>query len=187
MIRDLIVKNRSTRRFYQNHIIELSTLEEFIDLARLSPSAANLQRLRFKLSNNSETNKKVFSTLSWAGYLKDWDGPKEGERPSAYILILTTEDDRKSVGCDAGIACQSILLGAVEKNLRGCIFGSVDRIQLRKNLLIPKKLKIVYVIALGKPKERVVIDSGKLNDLKYWRDKKGIHHVPKLALDDLIL
>ena len=187
MIRDLIVKNRSYRRFHQNHIIETNVLEDLIDLARLSPSAANLQRLRFKICNIEEDNDKVFSTLSWAGYLKDWDGPEIGERPSAYITILSTEKDIGKIACDAGIACQSILLGAVESELRGCIFASVKKEKLQILLNIPKEYTICFVIALGKPKENIKLEYVENDDIKYWRDNNGTHHVPKRKLKDIII
>ena len=187
MIRDLIVKNRSYRRFHQNHKIETSQLEDLIDLARLSPSAANLQRLRFKICNEEEDNEKVFSTLSWAGYLNDWSCPEIGERPSGYIIILSTEKDIEKVACDAGIACQSILLGAVESELRGCIFASVKKEKLQKLLKIPKEYSINFVIALGKPKENIKLEHVENNNIKYWRDEKGVHHVPKRSLEDLII
>ena len=187
MIRDLIVKNRSYRRFYQNHIIETNVLEDLIDLARLSPSAGNLQRLRFKICNEEEYNEKVFSTLGWAGYLKDWNGPEIGERPSAYITILSTENDIGKVACDAGIACQSILLGAVDSGLRGCIFASIKKERLQKLLKIPKKYSICYVIALGKPKENIKLEYVEKDDIKYWRDNNGTHHVPKRKLKDIII
>jgi len=187
MVRDLIVKNRSYRRFYQSHKIEKTILEDLIDLARLSPSAANLQRLRFKISNKELENEKIFSCLGWAGYLKDWNGPEVGERPSAYITILSTEKEIGKVACDAGIACQSILLGAVESELRGCIFASVNKEKLQKLLEIPTKFSICYVIALGKPKEIIKLENVEKNDIKYWRDKNGTHHVPKRKLKDIII
>ncbi len=187
MIKDFIARNRSCRRFIQSHKIESALLEELVDYARLSPSAGNLQRLRFRIVNSEKENEKVFSTLSWAGYLTDWNGPEDGEKPSAYIVILTTENDISKIGCDAGIACQSILLGAVEENLRGCIFGSVNRKILRAKMFIPQDLKIIYVIALGKPNERVAIEKVVDDNIKYWRDENGVHHVPKRNLEDLII
>lgn len=187
MIRDLILKNRSYRRFHQSHTIEEALLKDLIDLARISPSAANLQRLRFKIINTEEDNAKVFSTLGWAGYLKDWNGPENGERPSAYIIILTTENDPGKVAIDIGIACQSILLGAVEEDLRGCIFGSVNRNQLRELFNISKQYSICNVIALGKPQENIKLEYIQNNDLKYWRDENGTHHVPKRKLEDIII
>jgi len=188
MIKDLILKNRSYRRFYQEVAIELKTLRELIDLARLSASSANKQPLKYILSCDPQTNALIFPFLSWAGYLKDWPGPSEGERPSAYIIVLGDTEISQSFGCDHGIAAQSILLGATEKGLGGCMIGSIKRQELRKALDISSYYEILLVLALGKPREKVVIETvGPNGDIKYWRDSEGLHHVPKRALDELIV
>lgn len=188
MIKDLIVKNRSCRRFHQELAVDRQTLRELIELARLSPSAANLQPLRYILSCEPEKNALIFPHLGWAGYLKDWPGPAEGERPSAYIIVLGDTHVSKSFGCDHGIAAQSILLGAAEKGLGGCMIGTVQREELRNTLDIPARYEILLVLALGKPREKVVIEAAdNTGDIKYWRDSQGTHHVPKRPLDELIL
>ena len=188
MIRDLIIRNRSYRRFYQEVAIERETLGELVDLARLSASAANMQPLKYILSCDPQKNALIFPHLAWAGYLKDWPGPGEGERPSAYIIMLGDTEITQSFGCDHGIAAQSILLGATEKDLGGCIIAAVRRQELQKALEIPPRYEILLVLALGKPKETVVIETvGPTGDVKYWRDSEGIHHVPKRLLDDIII
>ena len=188
MIRDLIKKSRSYRRFDQEFKIDIETLRELVDLARLSAAAGNLQPLKYMLSNDPEKNDSIFQHLGWAGYLKDWRGPSERERPSAYIIVLGDTRICKSFGCDHGIACQNILLGAVEKGLGGCMIGSINRERLRTDLNIPEHFEILLVVALGKPKETVVLeDVGTDGDIKYWRDSEGVHHVPKRKLDDIIV
>jgi nitroreductase len=188
MIKDLITKNRSYRRFHQEVPVEDQTLRKLVDLARLSPSGANLQPLKYILSCDPQKNALIFPHLAWAGYLKDWPGPTEGERPSAYIIILRDTQIRQAGGCDHGIAAQSILLGATEKGLGGCIIASVQREQLRQALSIPDRYEILLVLALGKPREKVVIENVKPDgDIKYWRDREEIHHVPKRPLDDIIV
>lgn len=188
MIRDLIVKNRSYRRFYEEVPIELETLRQLVDLARLSASAGNLQPLKYIFSSDPQKNALIFPHLAWAGYLKDWPGPDKGERPSAYIIILGDTKISQSFGCDHGIAAQSILLGAAEKGLGGCMIGSIKRQELRKALDIPSRYEILLILALGKPREKVVIETvGPNGDIKYWRDSEGLHHVPKWALDELIV
>jgi len=188
VIKDLILKNRSYRRFYQEVSIELETLRELVDLARLSPSAGNVQPLKYILSCNPKKNALIFPHLAWAGYLKDWPGPCEGERPSAYIIILGDKEISQSFGCDYGIVAQSILLGATEKGLGGCMIGSIQREGLREALKIPQRYEIFLVLALGRPRETVIIETvGPTGDIKYWRDSKDIHHVPKRALDDIII
>jgi len=188
MIRDLIQKNRSYRRFDSTCKIERNTLLELVDLARLSPSAANLQPLKYILSCDVLTNDRIFPCLAWAGYLKDWPGPDPSQRPSAYIILLGDTAIRKDFGCDHGIACQSILLGAVEKGLGGCIIGSIDRDTLRQELKIPSQFKILLVIALGKPAETIILDAPPCQDpVTYYRDTSNNHHVPKRSLQELIL
>ena len=188
MMRDLVRRNRSCRRFHQEVPVEPETLRELVDLARLSASGGNRQPLKYLLSTDSGTNENIFRTLTWAVYLKDWPGPREGERPAAYIIVLGDTRIATSFGCDHGIACQSILLGAVERGLAGCIVGSIRRDELRHALNIPKHLEILLAIALGKPKEVVVLEPlGPEGDIRYWRDEDGVHHVPKRSLAELIV
>ncbi|MCP4371836.1 MAG: nitroreductase family protein, partial [Deltaproteobacteria bacterium] len=153
MIEALIKQNRSCRRFYEDHRIDIPTLKDLVNLAGLSASAANLQPLKYILSCSAETNERIFSCLAWAAYLKDWSGPQAGERPSAYIIILGDTHITKDFGCDHGIASQSILLGAREKGLAGCMIGMIKRTKLRNILKIQERFKILLVLSIGKPKE----------------------------------
>lgn len=188
MIRDLILRNRSYRRYRQEVSVELDTLRELVELARCSPSAANLQPLKYILSCDSRRNALIFPHLAWAGYLKDWKGPTEGERPAAYIVVLGDTGIKKAFKCDHGIAAQSILLGAVERGLGGCMIGSIRREGLRRDLKIPQRYEILLVLALGEPAERVIIETvTSSNNIEYWRDNKGVHHVPKRSLDEIII
>jgi nitroreductase len=180
--------NRSYRRFIQSHQISDKEMLKFVNLARLSASGANLQPLKYILSNTEEKNQMIFPTLSWAGYLKEWSGPVEGEKPSAYIVMLGDRALGNSFQYDAGIACQSILLGAAERGLGGCLIGSIKKDSLREILSIPEGYEILLVIALGKPGEKVVIeDLAPDGDIKYWRDENDLHHVPKRGVGELIL
>ncbi len=187
MIRDLVVKNRSVRRFNQEREIDENELLDLVDLARLSASAANRQPLKFKLSWRPETNDIIFPKLAWAGYLEDWKGPEEGEKPTGYIIILgdTTITDNYFV--DHGIAAQSILLGAVENGLGGCMIAAFDRESMRKDLEIPEHLEPLMVIALGEPGEKIVLEEVIEDDIRYYRDENGTHHVPKRPLKDIVI
>ena len=188
MIAELVKKNRSCRRFYEEHAVGLKTLEDLVDLARLSACAANLQPLKYILACQRQINAEIFSCLAWAGYLKDWPGPQAGERPAAYIVILGDSAISKDFGCDHGIAAQSILLGAREKGLAGCVIGSVNRNKLREILNIESHLQILLVLTIGKPKEKIVIETvGPDGSIVYWRDTQAVHHVPKRALKDIIV
>lgn len=188
MIADLIRKNRSCRRFYQKQAIAKEFLEELVNLGRLSASGANLQPLKYIISCKPEKNAEIFTCLAWAAYLNGWPGPKEGERPSAYIVILGDTQITQNFGCDHGIAAQNILLGAREEGLAGCMIGSIRQRHLREVLSLEPQFEILIVLALGKPKEDITIDSiGPGESVKYWRDEKGIHHVPKRGLPEVII
>jgi len=188
MIRGLVARNRSYRRFDESHAIDRETLVELVDLARLSASGGNAQPLKFILSADAKTNAAIFPHLAWAGFLKDWPGPAEGERPTAYIVIVGDTEVLKMFGVDHGIAAQSILLGAVEKGLGGCMLGAIDRDGLREALAIDGRYDILLVIALGRPAETVQIDDLPADgSITYWRDDDDVHHVPKRSLDEIII
>ncbi len=184
---DLIKKNRSYRRFQQEVPVPMELLRSMVEAARMSGSARNMQPLKYMLFNDPQECVQIFPCLAWAGYLKEWPGPGKGERPSAYIIQLADLELATDWWCDDGIAIQSMLLTAVEAGFGGCIIGSVQREKLRQLLEIPERYKILQVLALGKPAEEVVIDPVSEGDIKYWRDEKGVHHVPKRSLEELIL
>lgn len=184
---ELVTKNRSYRRFQESELMSTEQLTSLVDLARLSPSAGNLQPLKFILSNDADKNAKIFSCLAWASYIKDWPGPGEGKRPAAYIVILGDTSIAKDFGCNHGIVAQSILLGATEMGFGGCMLSNIQRDPLRKLLNIPERYEILLVIALGVPRERVVIVDAKNGDIKYWRDVNKVHYVPKRPLEEIIL
>jgi nitroreductase len=188
MFKDLVSKCRSYRRFYEEVAVDNKTLKELVDLARLSASGVNRQPLKYILSSSREKNALIFSTLHWAGTLKNWQGPAEGERPAAYIIILGDKEIGAGFGLDPGIAAQTILLGAVEKGFGGCMLGAIEREDLRRLLNIPARYEIPLVIALGKPKEKIILETMNPGDsYNYWRDKDEGHHVPKRQLNDIIV
>ncbi|WP_418222912.1 nitroreductase family protein [Clostridium isatidis] len=188
MFKDLVMKNRSYRRFYADKKITNDQLKELIELVRLTPSAANLQPLKYILISEEEINKKVYDTLKWAGYLKDWDGPIESERPTGYIIMLRDKNISQKQSIDEGISAQTICLGAAEKGLGCCMIGSINKTKLTEILNIPDNFDIVLVIALGYPKENVIIEDISNNgSIKYYRDEEGNHYVPKRSINELIV
>lgn len=187
MIRDLLLKNRSYRRFDASQPIDYSVLKSLVELATLCPSARNAQPLKYIIVNSSEQCDKVFNTLAWAGYLTHWPGPDPAERPTAYLIQCIDTDIANHCFCDDGIQAQSILLGAVEKGLGGCIIKAINEPKLRAELAIPDSLKVNQVIALGVPVENIILEPMVNGEYKYWRDEQGGHHVPKRSVDEIII
>ena len=190
-MQEIIAKTRTFRRFIQKERISLTTLEELIDLARLGGSARNGQPWQYMMINTPELCAKVFPFLGWAGYLTDWKGPVEGERPSAYILCLLNRQwlkgSESEAQFDLGVATQNLLLGAMEKRIGGCRIGAFNP-QLAALFDMPDHLRLSLVIALGKPRETVILEECKNDeDIRYWRDEHGVHHVPKRTLESCLV
>ncbi len=179
------IKSRRTIRKYGRKDVPEKVLLKCVDAARLSPSGANRQPLKYIIVNDQNLLKDVFGTLSWAGYLPDYE-PSEEEMPRAYIGILLDKSLRKNPGHDAGIAAMSVSIVAYDEGLGSCILGSVDREKLRKILNVPDGFDIVLVVALGYPAENPVADKMKDGDIKYWLDENEVLHVPKRELKDIV-
>ncbi|MBO7323022.1 MAG: nitroreductase family protein [Bacteroidales bacterium] len=186
-VQEAIAKNRSYRRFYQEEQISTEDLRTIVNAARLSPSGKNVQPLKYYICNEIAMNEEIFQTLGWAGYLTEWPGPEPGERPSAYIIQILDKNIAPGYICDDGITAQSMMLQAVELGYGGCIIATVKREKLGQIISLPENMHIIQVLALGKPKEVVVIDDMVDGDYKYWREEDGTHHVPKRTLDEIIL
>ena len=184
----LVTQNRSCRRFDNDHKLDGKSLRQIVDLARNCASAANNQPLKYVICCDETKNEEIFSCLAWAAYLKDWKGPGEKERPSAYIVILGDHHISDNFWCDHGIAAQTMLLGARSMGLAGCMLGAINVKKLTKVLNIPDHLEVKLVVALGKPVEEARIDDmNDGGDVRYWRDENQVHHVPKRKLDDIII
>jgi nitroreductase len=185
MLKDLIMKNRSTRRYHQEVPLSRETLVELIELARYSPSGGNRQLLKYYLSCEPVKNDVIYNQISLGG------DPPQGERPSAYIIVMndTQLGTYGPTEVDHGIAAQSILLGATEKGLGGCMVGMVNRKELKKILNIPERYEILLVLTLGKPKENYVFEQvdQSTGSVRGWWDDRGVRHIPKRNLEDLIL
>ena len=187
-LEELLTRTRSYRRFRQEPAVDEKTLTELVSLTRLCASAGNRQPLKYVLSCDPERNAAIFAHLRWAAALRDWPGPAEGERPTAYIVIVGDTRIAKDFFCDHGIAAQTILLGATERGFGGCIIASIDREGLARALNLPTRFEILLVLALGAPGETVVLEHDASPEASpYWRDAEGVHHVPKRSLDELIL
>ena len=184
MIYEKIVNRRTIRR-YQRRGVPKEILIKCVDAARLSPSSANRQPLKYIIVNDEKLLKGVFSKLSWAGYLPEFS-PSEEEMPRAYIVILLDKNISGGADSDAGIVAMCISMVAYDEGLGSCILGSVDRDRLGEMLRIPENFEILLVVSLGYPAESPVVERMKGDDVKYWLDEKGVLHVPKRTLKEII-
>lgn len=186
MILDLLKKNRSYRRFDATRKISRELLLSFVESARYTASAANLQRLRFTVINDKNACDGIFSSLKFAGYLKEWKGPSESERPVAYIIVSSEAELDTLLAIDLGIAAEAVLLAASEADVGGCMFRSYNAEKIKEYIPV-KGQKPCLVMALGYPSEKVYTTDAENGDIKYYRDEQDNHAVPKLPIEELVL
>ena len=186
MIKDVIKKNRSYRRFYAERPIDTETLVSIVDEARLCPSGANRQRLRVAIINDKAECDAVFENLKFAGSLTEWKGPSESERPAAYFILCAEAELDSILAIDTGIFAQTLLLSATERGIGGCMFRSYNAEKIGEIVSV-EGMKPHLVIALGYPSERVEIVGVKDGDIKYYRGEDDVHYVPKFTANELII
>ncbi len=190
--RQAILARRSVRSFSQEPL-DPALLRELVDLARLAPSAANLQPLEYVVVTEPSLREEVFDCLKWATYTAPAGTPDEAHRPPAYIAVAARQDYLASVGSnyDLGAAVMTILLLAQDQGVTSCWIHSINGPRVAKLLGLPPELKMDSVIALGRPAEEPVAVDLEAGDqgrevIRYWRDEKDRPFVPKRALSNLL-
>lgn len=192
----LVRAARSYRRFDESSRISPDLLVGLVDLARVCANGANAQRLRFRTVSDADECAVVFKQLAWAGYFKDWDGPAAGERPSGYVVIAA---ERTVPGkpaapiteVDCGIAAQTMMLAAraATPSFGGCMLKAFKPALADVLGIDTERYELKLVCAFGVPAEEVRLESLETapEDIKYWRDEAGVHHVPKRDLASVLL
>ncbi len=187
-VQHLARTTRSFRRFRENFPVTRDLMTQWVDNARVTASRCNLQPLKYHLVTDKQECAQVFSTCVWARYLSDWDGPKEGERPTGYIILCndTTLSSSNLSHFDAGIAAQTIMLASVEEGFGGCMIMSFAKDKLKEELSIPEHLDPLLVLALGRPIEDVRMVDMEDGSVEYYRDENQTHFVPKRSLEEIL-
>ena len=186
MFSELVKATRSYRNFDPTIRLSDEQLSSLIDLCRFTPSTANSQSIKFAYANSEEACGRVFEQLGWAGYLAD-KPPYDGNVPAAYILVCYDTSLGRELEIDAGICAQTIVLGAMDMGIGACMLGSFNKENVSEIFNLPEFIKPRLVIALGRPKETVEIVDMTNGDVKYYRDGKEKHFVPKRPLSEIML
>ncbi len=188
MLKNLVLKNRSYRKYFFDKKVSVDQLKQLVDLARLTPSSKNRQPLKYILVTEEEDCREVFKHLRWAWFLKDWNGPTEEEQPSAYIIVLVDKELNEHADIDVGIVSQTLLLGAAEMGLGGCMIHTVNRYEVQKLFHLSESFEISLVIAIGYPNQSVILgEVGEDDNTVYFENEHGDHVVPKRSLEDVII
>ena len=180
----LLIKNRSCRGYDASFIVRDDQLRSIVEVNTRIPSARNAQVLRFRMVNSSEAS-KVLPHIRLGGALPDLHLPLPGTEPNAFIIICTTAAPDKNIYTDLGISAQSMLLRATEMGLAGICIGAFDKEAIMREFSLEHDPLMILAIGRSCEDIRLVsIDEG--DDKKYYREE-GVHYVPKLRLDSLII
>ena len=183
-LESLLKKNRSHRGYDAAVKLSRETLRDLVSAATLCASGMNAQSLRFRLVPSEEAH-KVHPLVKLGAALPEEHLPHPGEEPQGYIVICSVRPEDRVVDIDLGIAAQSILLNAVSHGLNGIAILNFNPEALQQALDLP--LKPLCVLGLGKGIERIFLLPVHQGDsLKYFR-KEGVHYVPKLTVEDLLI
>lgn len=180
----LLRRNRSYRGYDPARAVTREELKKLVEVTTLVPSGMNRQALRYRLVTEDESD-KVLPLVRLGGALPELHLPFPGTEPRAFLVVASTVPENPVIDIDLGIAAQSLLLKAVEMGLNGIIIRAFDPRKLQEALGMD--LAPLLVIAIGKGAEDIFlkpVDAGQ--PLNYYR-KDGVHFVPKLKVDDILL
>jgi nitroreductase len=177
-----ILKTRRTVRLYQQKPVPLKELEECVDMARLAPSARNVQPLEYVVVTEEKLCKEMFPCIGMGGGLSDFSG----KEPAAYVVVLISKELKGNwTSHDCGMAVENLLLAAWEKGIASCTLARIDREKIRALLRIPDTHDVELVVTMGYPAEKPVAEEME-KDTQSYRDAKGILHVPKRPLKEIL-
>ena len=187
MIKNLIEKCRSIRRYDPEAYPTHEELRAFVDCARLCASAANLQRLRFSLVEG-ERAAEMYSYIGLGGYLPPEEKPTYSQRPGAYIVIMIPTDAKDAnISIDVGIASEAIALAATEAGYGYCMIRNFKAEGVCA-LVGAEGYIPGLVISLGVSVERSdICEIPEDGSIRYYHGDMGVNKVPKRALDEVIL
>lgn len=188
LLESLIRLNRTYRRFDSSVRVERLQLQRWLDVVRQTASARNVQPLKYLLVTDPEQCNFIAERQHWAAMLPDWDGPTADERPTAWLLQLVDTDLAPAARFDEGIQLQTLGLLATEAGYGICIFSGRGKAEIARLFELPAHLSINALVGVGKPIDEVILeDARNSDDVRYWRDEEGRHHVPKRPLSELIV
>ena len=180
----LLQRNRSHRAYDVSFQVREDQLRRIIGVNRYTPSARNQQVLRFRMVLSDEAE-KVLPHIRLGAALPELNLPQKGSEPRAFIIICSIAEESRFVDIDLGIAAQSMLLQATEIGLNGICIAAFDKQRIKEQFNLP--YEPLMILAIGRGKDNIVLTEIKANESHNYYRKDGIHYVPKLSFEELII
>ena len=182
---ELLLKNRSTRGYNKSYVVSRNELQQIVAVNTKLGSGCNRQVLRFRLVTQGEETQKVLANIKMGAALPELHLPLPGTEPEAFIVVCSTIEENKLVDIDLGMSLQTMSLRAVEMGFNTLIIGAFNKAKLREELALP--YEPVAVLCVGKGAEKFELVPIHENESHSYYRRNGIHYVPKVMLDELIV
>ena len=189
MFKDLVKKNRSTRGYDESRPVTKEELLEIVDTARLYPSGANLQPVKYAIVYEEKDVKAFREMTGLGGYLPELHLPFPGTAPMGYLVFMGDSNLNKnpqSISMDVGITAQTAALCACDMGHSVCMIGNFKKAEVTEYLGLPENLTPYLLMAVGKGIEEIEIVDPKEGSIRYYRDENGKHYVPKRTLEEVL-
>lgn len=181
----LLHRSRSVRGYDSSFKVSEDTLRKIVEVNTLLPSGRNQQVLRFRIVTSSSGASDVLANIRMGGALPELHLPLPGTEPEAFIIVCSEEAENRIIDMDLGISLHGMALKAAEMGLGSLIICSLNKEAIMKALGL--EIQPLAILAVGKSSESIFLKPIKANeDHNYYR-KDGIHYVPKVCLQDLLI
>ncbi|MBR4838472.1 MAG: nitroreductase family protein [Bacteroidales bacterium] len=181
----LLEKNRSYRGYKKDFEVRRDMLERIVNVNTKIASGKNQQVLRFKLVTKGEEADFVLNNIKLGGMLPELHLPYKGTEPEAFIIVCTSAPETKIIDIDLGISLQSMSLKATEMGLNCVMICAFNKANITEHFKLG--CEPLAILAVGKGAENIKLKSISAEEGRAYYRIDGVHYVPKVKLEDIIL
>ncbi len=181
----LFEKNRSYRGYKKDFVVKRDMLERIVNVNTKIASGKNQQVLRFKLVTKGEDADFILNNIKLGGMLPELHLPYEGTEPEAFIIVCTSVPETKIIDIDLGISLQSMSLKATEMGLNCVMICAFNKANIVEHFDL--KCEPLAILAVGKGAENIKLKQISVDESRAYYRVDGVHYVPKVKLEDIIL
>ncbi|MBP5423268.1 MAG: nitroreductase family protein [Paludibacteraceae bacterium] len=150
-----LAKQRYSVRLFSNKEIEKEKVDYLLEVARMAPSAVNIQPWSFLVLQSEEAKKDI-----QACYDRDWF-----KTAPLYIVVCgnhlaswkRASDNKDHCDIDIAIATEHIALAAAEQGLGSCWVCNFDAALCKKLMQLPDGIEPMVILPIGYADQQAVV------------------------------
>lgn len=181
----LFEKNRSYRGYKKDFVVTDDMLRRIVNVNTKIASGKNQQLLRFKLVTKGGDADFVLKNIKLGGMLPELHLPYEGTEPESFIIVCTSAPETKIIDIDLGISLQSMSLKATEMGLNCVMICAFNKANIVEHFSLT--CEPLAILAVGKGAENIKLKQISVDESRAYFRVDGVHYVPKVKLEDIIL